>query len=299
VHAVLHAIVKAQIALADETPARRTAVGASTNESRGLQEKEKVAMNSRFRRTLFLVSLVWTGLGVVAPLLAGPLEDADAAIGRDDFEAAIRILQPLAEQDQPQAQTKLGEALFERGEDRRLQSLSERRQPESDYPDYVEAAKWYRKAAEQGSGRAQAELGIMYDKGQGVMQNDNEAVQWYRKAADQGDIFGQYLLGNAYEYGTAVLKDTGEAVKWYRKAADGGNGFAQFTLGKMYEVGRGVPQDYVTAYMWYDLAIASLTVTKSSYRANITAHDRDELTRKMTPDQIALAQKLAHEWRPK
>jgi TPR repeat protein len=139
----------------------------------------------------------------------------------------------------------------------------------------------------------------MYDKGQGVIQNDNEAVQWYRKAADQGDIFGQYLLGNAYEYGTAVLKDTGEAVRWYRKAADGGNGFAQFTLGKMYEVGRGVPQDYVMAYMWYDLAIASLTVTKSSYRANLTAHDRDELARKMTPDQIALAQKLAHEWGPK
>ena len=41
-------------------------------------------------------------------------------------------------------------------------------------------------AAKQGDGYAQYNLGVMYDKGVGVPENNTEAVKWYRKAADQG-----------------------------------------------------------------------------------------------------------------
>ena len=34
--------------------------------------------------------------------------------------------------------------------------------------DRVEAVRWYRRAAEQGSAQAQNNLGIMYDEGRGV-----------------------------------------------------------------------------------------------------------------------------------
>ena len=42
------------------------------------------------------------------------------------------------------------------------------------------------KAAEQGNAGAQANLGIMYARGEGVPKNDTEAAKWYRKAAEQG-----------------------------------------------------------------------------------------------------------------
>jgi hypothetical protein len=50
----------------------------------------------------------------------------------------------------------------------------------------VEAARWYRKAADQGIAQAQYNLGFMFDQGRGVAQSDVEAARWFRKAADQG-----------------------------------------------------------------------------------------------------------------
>ena len=44
--------------------------------------------------------------------------------------------------------------------------------------DYVEAAKWYRKAAEQGNASAQAVLGHLYRTGEGVQQDYAEAFIW-------------------------------------------------------------------------------------------------------------------------
>ena len=52
--------------------------------------------------------------------------------------------------------------------------------------DAAEAAKWYRMAAEQGNATAQARLGVMHTRGEGVPENDAEAVKWYRLAAEQG-----------------------------------------------------------------------------------------------------------------
>ena len=50
----------------------------------------------------------------------------------------------------------------------------------------VEAARWFRKAADQGDAEAQCHLGDMFAEGRGEAQNDEEAARWYRKAADQG-----------------------------------------------------------------------------------------------------------------
>ena len=70
-------------------------------------------------------------------------------------------------------------------------------------------------------------LGVMYDNGDGVPENDAEAVKWYRKAADQGHASAQYNLGVMYSNGEGVPENDAEAVKWYRKAADQGNAMAQ------------------------------------------------------------------------
>jgi len=54
--------------------------------------------------------------------------------------------------------------------------------------DYTQAAAWFRQAAEQGHAGAQFSLGLMYDNGWGVPEDDAEAAFWYRKAAEQGEV---------------------------------------------------------------------------------------------------------------
>jgi TPR repeat protein len=53
--------------------------------------------------------------------------------------------------------------------------------------DYKEAIKWYHRAAEQGSNRAQYNLGLMYDNGYGVPQNYVKAHMWYNIAGLAGE----------------------------------------------------------------------------------------------------------------
>ena len=60
----------------------------------------------------------------------------------------------------------------------------------------VEAARWCRKAADQGLALAQYNLGKMFEQGRGVAQSDVQAARWYRKAADQGHVQAQHKLGN-------------------------------------------------------------------------------------------------------
>ena len=61
--------------------------------------------------------------------------------------------------------------------------------------DFVQAALWYRKAADQNHALAQCHLALMYAKGQGVPRDEAEAARWLRKAADQGDPGAQFHLG--------------------------------------------------------------------------------------------------------
>jgi len=80
-------------------------------------------------------------------------------------------------------------------------------------------------------------------------------------------------------------------VYYLRLGANQGNDLAQRRLGQMYERGEGVQQDYIKAYMWYSLG------TGKGVEAG--ARLRDALAKKMDPEQIAEAQKLAREWKPK
>jgi hypothetical protein len=48
----------------------------------------------------------------------------------------------------------------------------------------MEAARWCRKAADQGHALAQNNLGTMFYEGRGVAQSGVAAARWYRKAAD-------------------------------------------------------------------------------------------------------------------
>ena len=117
--------------------------------------------------------------------------------------------------------------------------------------DYVQAVQWYRKAADQGYALGQNNLGLAYANGQGVALDYSQAVYWVRKAADQGDAGGQYNLGSMYANGLGVALDYTQAVQWFRKAANQGNASAQYDLGLAYANGLGVAQNYAQAVYWY------------------------------------------------
>jgi TPR repeat protein len=61
-------------------------------------------------------------------------------------------------------------------------------------------------------------IGNMYYYGWGVQWNYAEAMKWYRKAADAGSGYGAYCVGYLYRHGEGVARDTAEADRWYRKA---------------------------------------------------------------------------------
>jgi TPR repeat protein len=85
--------------------------------------------------------------------------------------------------------------------------------------------------------------------------------------------------------------DYATALRLWRPLADRGDPGAQSMLGDMYDEGWGAPQDYVLAHMWFNLAAAS--------GDQYSAKARDKVAKQMTPAQIAEAQKLAREWKPK
>ena len=59
--------------------------------------------------------------------------------------------------------------------------------------DYATAVKWYTLAAEQRDARAQFNLGRMYAKGEGVLQDYVYAHMWWNIAASNGDEYGAEL----------------------------------------------------------------------------------------------------------
>lgn len=157
--------------------------------------------------------------------------------------------------------------------------------------DYEEAARWYRKSAEQGWIWSELQLADMYYHGDGVAQNYDEAMKWYRlfeeheggrtveriiglcylkghgvkqdaaqgaewleKAAKKNDIHAIYHLGECYYNGIGVEQDYKKAVKLLKDGAKGGHTGARALLAECYRLGRGVDVDMEKAQKWYEKA---------------------------------------------
>ena len=54
----------------------------------------------------------------------------------------------------------------------------------------------------------------MYAFGKGVPEDDKQAVKWFRLAAEQGVANAQYNLGVMYERGDGVPEDKVLAYMW-------------------------------------------------------------------------------------
>ncbi len=85
--------------------------------------------------------------------------------------------------------------------------------------------------------------------------------------------------------------DYDTALREFRLLANQGHAQAQVNLGIMSSQGRGVPKDSVQAYVWYTLAASQGDDLAEKFKAH--------LEKSMTLDQLAEAQRLAREWKPK
>ena len=88
---------------------------------------------------------------------------------------------------------------------------------------YTQAMELLLPSAIQGHAVAQTILGLMYYKGEGVIQDDKEAARWFQKAAKQGHVNAQYNLGMMYDDGKGVLRNYLRAHMWFNLAASNGH----------------------------------------------------------------------------
>lgn len=107
---------------------------------------------------------------------AGPIEDGKAAFVQQDYEAALRLLQPLAKAGNAEAQAILG-VMYNGGHG----------VPQ----DFDAASRWWQLAAVQGNPLAQLNLGLAY----GVKQDFVRAYMWLSTAAAQGAPNATVYLG--------------------------------------------------------------------------------------------------------
>jgi TPR repeat protein len=160
---------------------------------------------------------------------------------------------------------------------------------------YTQAVYWYQEAAQQGYAVAENNLAGMYLDGRGLPQDYTQALYWYRKAADQGLAAAQENLGDLYFLGKGVRQDYSKAVYWYLKAAEQGYGKAQYNLGNMYHYGRGVTQSYAEDYFWTSLA-ASATDNSGNLRPEDVQKWRGEAASHLTPAELSQVQERVRKW---
>lgn len=128
-------------------------------------------------------------------------------------------------------------------------------------------------------------LGVLYDGGIGVLQDEEKAMQFYRAAALKNHLGAMQNMYVYYREGTSdenkqslfwlqKLAEAGddeaqfvyahelmekgdkeEAFKWCKKAAEQGNGYAQAGLYKHYVNGIGVEEDEDVALEWLEKAV--------------------------------------------
>ncbi len=119
--------------------------------------------------------------------------------------------------------------------------------------DPVEAAKWCRKAAEQGLLKAMKSLAGSYRDGDGVDQDERAMVIWLRKAAGLDDADAQCELSIYLSHNGTTDAERAEADKWLRKAATLGQPIAQANLGSRL-IQSSEPGEKEEAVRWFKLS---------------------------------------------
>lgn len=103
-----------------------------------------------------------------------------------------------------------------------------------DAEQYADAVKWYLKAVRQGSADAQYQLGMLYFRGWGVVQDFEEAHYYFSLASDQGHADATCALAELYWDGYGVDKDQETTNRLFDRAIALGSTRAMAHRGYLY-----------------------------------------------------------------
>ena len=99
-------------------------------------------------------------------------------------------------------------------------------------------------------------VGVQYEKGEGVAQDDTQAVTYYLRACNSAAMGGCVNLGLLYEKGrtAAGVKDPATAATYYDMACNKSDPSGCYNLGRLTQFGIGVMVDLPQAKALYKKA---------------------------------------------
>lgn len=170
------------------------------------------------------------------------LNDAWTAYNIGNYKKTLQLIQPLANEGNPRAQTMLGRC-YENG-------LGVEQ-------DMAVAAQWFQLAAEQNYSEAQVLLAYCYEVGAGVPKDPQQVMNLMTRAAEAGNAEAQFNLALNYSQGLyGAPKNEQESFRWASLSAAQGYAQAERFLGACYEYGFGVNADEALSKEWYSKAEA-------------------------------------------
>ena len=119
--------------------------------------------------------------------------------------------------------------------------------------DVENAIKYYEMAGKAGKTDGYAEIGSMYQYGEGVELSYDKALSWHQKVIDAGDMDGYWLKGNTYR----EMEDYNAAAECYEIAfekACNSKKYAAYDLAMAYHYGVGKEENFAKALELYHLA---------------------------------------------
>ena len=116
--------------------------------------------------------------------------------------------------------------------------------------DAKSAAINFEKSANLGYRHGQYMIALLYDRGEGVIENKQKALNWALLAAAQGDREATYASAVWLERGYSGKSEPFLAVSLYEKAAEQGHVNAMKSLISIYGGDAGVPKNKERAGYW-------------------------------------------------
>jgi Sel1 repeat len=126
-----------------------------------------------------------------------------------------------------------------------------------DFHDYTSARHIWQTLANAGDAEAEYRLGLLYDLGNGVAEDQAAAYYWYRLAAEAKLPAAEFNVAVMDDSGRGVSRDSSAAALWYARAALHEHARAQYNLGQLYATGDGVPRNLDQAAIWFKAAAAN------------------------------------------
>ena len=119
------------------------------------------------------------------------------------------------------------------------------------------AVELLRRAADAEIADAQHALGVLYLKGRGVDRDPAEAARWFERAARNGSLAGEVEYAILLFNGEGVPANEAEAARAFRRAAAKGNAIAQNRLARLLRRrAAACRQNKVEAAAWHLMAAA-------------------------------------------